>query len=51
MLCSLKDDDNRSERVEQQKQAQLKAQKDGRAEWTDSLSSDSESIVGLIRCG
>lgn len=39
------DNEDRAQRVEEEKQKQLKAQKEGRNEWTDSLSSDSESIV------
>lgn len=39
------DNEDRAERAEQQKQEQLKKQKEGKGEWTDTLASDSESIV------
>lgn len=40
------DTDKDGAHFEAEKQAQLKDQKDGRGEWKDSLSSDSESAVG-----
>jgi hypothetical protein len=40
------DEENRAEKVEAEKQDQLKKQKEGKAQWKDSLASDSESIVG-----
>ncbi|KAF1821763.1 uncharacterized protein K489DRAFT_381755 [Dissoconium aciculare CBS 342.82] len=41
--------ENRAEEAEAAKQQQLKAQKEGKGEWKDTLASDSESIVKADR--
>ena len=43
--CAITDNENRAEEVERQKEKQLADQKQGRNEWADQLSSESESIV------